>query len=1646
MKGNAYGQSAAGWIVGVGGVLVVGLALVFSVPEARAANECGSGSDVTCTSSGNTYSGGITYNSPNQTVRLDTGVVVNTGTSHGVWLESSGAQTLNIASGVTIDTSGSWDGVLVGSAAFSGVSSAVTINASGSSIKTTGSVAYGYELYGTGSIEAHVGSITATGNGSIGLYAETVGGITVTTGGVVSLSGNNSSPYSVYGVYAKSTGTGANAGNVSVDTTGGAVSLTGTTAQTAGVTATSAGGKVTIKTGGVSVAGAGAVGVSGSGSGTDATGAVMVDIDTTGGTVSLTGATSGPGVYASSFGAINVKTGNVQVAGNWGGDANLTSGIFASSFGTGAAGKVVVDTTAGAVSLTGTTSNFWGIFAGSSGGAVEVTTANVSTKAGSSTGILAQSGGTGATGAVTVNTTAGLVKTEGAGAVGISAQNTAAASGGLVTVSAGDVTTTGTGAANGISASSTSGGVKVTAGTVTTAGNGAVGVNASAGGAIDVAATKIVTTGDNAYGFQASGTASANVKVTVGEVQTGGASTGAGAHGVNATGAGLVDIESIAGSKITTKGKGARGVNVDKLGGGVAVNVRSIETSGDNATGIHVYNGTLGGSGAGGAITVTANSIVTTGATVKGSSNHYEVGNGADGIDVFNIGSGDAGKITIDTSVGLTNGTLGTVNVSGRKSRGIVAVSGRLVDAGGDLPDIPTGGGPIMITAGNVTTTGDFGTAISATNWGQGADGAITINALGTISASGANIFYSPGDVENEGNYQPDGIIANSWAGGDIKITTHDVSSVGEAASAISAQSGNGDQYAGIGKVTINTTAGTVSAKGAGSDGIGVGGSSGEVSITSGIINTEGDFGYGILAGNTGPNSAMTIDTRGGKITTKGQGAAGIGANSGNWILQQANAGLVKILAGAVDVQGKGAVGITANTYNGNMDVQLFGALTTGTEGGDGVSLRAAGATKASVTVTSTGSVHTTAASADGLNLAGGSTDTYTVTIGGQVKAEGASTYGIVVNGTNDSVTIDQGGSVTGEKGIQFQETGGNAKVTNSGTLTGTGGTALNFLGTTTATFDNDGTVTGNVLMYNGDDTVILRSNSAVAGNIEGKGGTDKLTLTGAGTASSLNTATIIDFENAEKTGTGKWALTGTNADFAPTFAVSAGLLAANATLTGTAFTVANGATLGGNGVLKSVTVAAGGKLAPGNSIDTLSLGSVTYDPGAIYEVEIDPDTSDLVNASGTASISSTAEVHVLVSPTGTYTDGKRYKILDASIRTGEFAPTVVDNSAFLSFTLDQSIAGQVWLVAALTAELPDVAETPNQIAAAGGIDEQGPGTPLFDAIVPLDAETARHAFDLTSGEIHATEKGVLVEDSRFIREAILQRLDEAFAPGGAGADPMGPAIATWAQAFGSGGTGEGDGNAASYTRSIGGFAAGIDLGEAGAWRFGVATGYQSAALSVPDRASTAQTDGYHFAMYGGVENGPLAFRFGGALTSGTVDTVRHATFGGFDETLTASYGAHTGQLFAEASYRRMFGNVAVVPFAGVAHVAVDTDGFTESGGVAALSAGPAHQAMTLASFGARFEAPLPMAGARITALLAWQHRFGEMTPAATVAFDGGTPFTVAGAPRKRDSLRVEAGFEWDISPRATLSVGYSGNISSGAADHGAKATLRFRF
>src|SRR5690606_23751443 len=134
---------------------------------------------------------------------------------------------------------------------------------------------------------------------------------------------------------------------------------------------------------------------------------------------------------------------------------------------------------------------------------------------------------------------------------------------------------------------------------------------------------------------------------------------------------------------------------------------------------------------------------------------------------------------------------------------------------------------------------------------------------------------------------------------------------------------------------------------------------------------------------------------------------------------------------------------------------------------------------------------------------------------------------------------------------------------------------------------------------------------------------------------------------------------------------------------------------------------------------------------------------------------------------------------------------------------------------------------------------------------------------DQLSGEIHASAQTALIEDSRFIRNAANDRTRAAFGDAGASVAPVlayGPgdtpmAVAAdhagsvfWSQGFGSWGSTDSDGNAASLDRSTGGLLIGTD-GVVGDWRIGLLAGYSQSSFDADDRTPSGDSDNYHLGI-----------------------------------------------------------------------------------------------------------------------------------------------------------------------------------------------------
>ena len=856
----------------------------------------------------------------------------------------------------------------------------------------------------------------------------------------------------------------------------------------------------------------------------------------------------------------------------------------------------------------------------------------------------------------------------------------------------------------------------------------------------------------------------------------------------------------------------------------------------------------------------------------------------------------------------------------------------------------------------------------------------------------------------------------------------------------------------------------------------------------AGLVNANTLYpifdGGGLLLDGTilGSNYAFSITGHNGTINTNGLTA------TISTPIVDAQAGTPGGLT-IVDSTGTGALILTAaNTYTGATNVN-GGTLT----------LAAAGSLASTAVAVAAGAVLND--TNGGLNNATSLTNNGTLSLGASqtiAQLSGAGT-GVVALDVN-TLNITNGGAFAGVIGGSgsLVLAGGNLAL--SGANTYTGGTRINAGSLQIGNGGTTGAILGNVL-DNGTLAVNHVDAVSLPGTISGSGsfaqlGAGTTTLGNAntyaggttiaagtlvGSTSSFGSGAITDnaalvinqptsavFANPingtgtfVKTGAGQLNLTGVGSLSGPT-TVAAGTLSVNGSIANSAVTVDNGAVLGGNGTVGSVAVLSGGTIAPGNSIGTLTVhGNYVQAAGSTYQVEVNAgsNASDRIVASGSATIGSGALLNVTQNPAGLYTLGTKYTVLTTgSGVTGRYTLTGTTRTAFVQLA-DTYDANNVYLTAQKVRSFAAAGQTVNQFVTGLALDSLPASSSLANALAWLPGDTAaQSALHQLSGEIHASVKTAMLEDSRFVREAANNRLLGALcAPGtnttaktdGKTAVPsdcaQGDGVTAWGRIFGAKGRLSGDGNSASLDSSTSGAFVGADTTVAGGWRVGGLIGYGHSTYDASAAGSSATSDDYHAGVYGGNHWDNTSLRLGTSYTWSKLNTQRSVFFPGLVNNLHAKSDASTAQVFGEVGQRMDVDGVALEPFAALAYVRARTSGFNESVGLSALTANAGNSDVTFGTLGVRASAELDDC-TRVRALVGWRHGFGGMAVTNTQALAGSTAFTVYGVPLARDVGVLEAGIETQLQTNLTLEVQYSGQFGARVRENGVRANVAWKF
>nr|WP_281063207.1 autotransporter domain-containing protein [Ancylobacter gelatini] len=966
------------------------------------------------------------------------------------------------------------------------------------------------------------------------------------------------------------------------------------------------------------------------------------------------------------------------------------------------------------------------------------------------------------------------------------------------------------------------------------------------------------------------------------------------------------------------------------------------------------------------------------------------------------------GNLTLDGVNTQAGGTRVENGVLFFRNDASLGPTGMGIDLSGGAIGIGTANGQVMDRALALTGTGGIYVGPNSSD----PDAQVTWN--GAITGSGALIVAGDGIVELTGNNTYAG--GTRVVGGDIRFTTD--ANLGAAGTGIALTKG-----------TVGTTANAAAA----------------LDISRDLTLT--DFGSVYVQNNPLIWSGNISGT--GSFNKDGGGVlqlTGTNTYTGDTVIDE---GTLQVASD--DKLGAGTNIIMVN--NGHL--WASSSFTTSrsialVDAGGGFQL------DAGTTLTLNGAVGSGGTGARTLSLVGTGT---LVLAAASYEYGGVNNYGGTIQGNTSNlrgnINFDNNAGNTNARSIVFDQTTdgtfagditGMGNTLGLGTITKTGAGKLVLSGTSKFTSQVPGLAEFTVL-----DGTLQGTSSSLLGNIANNAALifdQSFDGTYAGSMSGSGTLT--------KNGTGKLNLTGTSTVGGGT-TINAGGVAVNGHLSSDVL-VNKGGTLSGSGNVTGHITNHGGTVKPGNSIGHLIVdGNFTVNSGTV-EMEVnaagDSDRISVIGADHRVMINA-GTLDILAEP-GIYTPGTTYTIITTEAGGNVAFGEVTGGVGFLTpqVSLDPE---HIYVTLALAPDaFASAALSTNQRAVGGALDAiaaSGDVGGLITTVANLPVADGAAAFQTLSGQPYADLATVNLRASQLFMNAVGRQMSVA-RNGGAAADRASLApgsdtlagFSAWISGIGSTGSLSGNANASGLDYSLGGTAFGIDYRVNPNFLLGAAGGYVAGSQSVNGFAGDTDADTVSAVAYGSFTQGPL---YVDALAG-------YANAGNSLERFVGSAGLPFGMAEGDTDAGQFLGQIetgytfglataftsAITPFARLQVVAIDQDGFTETG-VRPYNLTVASQSTTSvrSTIGADFTASVDLGNGIPLDLglrLGWVHEFADTTSAMTASFASapGADFTVYGAMRQPDSALVGVSAAVTLSDSSSLFVSYDGEIGSGNDNH----------
>jgi uncharacterized protein with beta-barrel porin domain len=827
--------------------------------------------------------------------------------------------------------------------------------------------------------------------------------------------------------------------------------------------------------------------------------------------------------------------------------------------------------------------------------------------------------------------------------------------------------------------------------------------------------------------------------------------------------------------------------------------------------------------------------------------------------------------------------------------------------------------------------------------------------------------------------------------------------------------------------------------------------------------NAAGSTAFGIAVGAqaslASPNPNTFIVRANGDVTATSDGVAtGIYVTRGN-----ANFATLLAGAGGADLVSKGIV--TANSASAAA-IGVSGVFFNDAANATTLSLRTEG------NVIANGS----AAGSYGIFAQRGGIGDIRIDVLAGVQSTGTGIGASRSTAGNIFITAGSNAAITGVTGITTS--GGTTTLVNNGSITGTGGTAVQFGGTNDvlAMLPGGGTFNGNVV---GNGTSILQLGGTTAANFD-------LSNFGSGTQFS-------GFSNLALLAGTNWSFTGSSS-FAGTVNVD-GVFNLNSAMPNASVVVGTTGTLGGTGSIGNAAIS--GTLSPGNSPGTITMASLTLTSAATYLVQASGGISDSVVVTGTANLAG----QVVIDPLTRLTQRTTYTIVTAGTLHGSFSTanflmannlarnpvlSYLGNSVFL--TLDPGLLSPV-LSANATGNQKNVAGAIDN-ALLGGSNVSNAfsaifnlsGNNLLNGLTQLSGETATGSQQTTfnamtqflglmldpfvdgrgdngmpqTGAVPYAEENALAYVSNGKPRAKSER--EAYAAMHRKApsmtDPLAQRWSVWTAGFG--GSQTTDGNVAtgsSNTASrVFGVAAGADYRFSPSTIAGFALAGGGTNFSVTGGGS-GRSDLFQAGAF--IKHKIGAAYISGALAYGWQDvtTDRTVTIAGVDR-LRAQFNANAFSGRVESGYRfvtPVIGGIGITPYAAGQFTTFDLPAYAEqvvSGAdTFVLAYGSKSVTATRSELGLRADKSFAVTNAILTlrGRAAWAHDFNpDRAIAATFQTLPGASFVVNGARQASDAALTTASAELKWMNGWSAAGTFEGEFSAVTRSYAGKGVVRY--